>query len=191
MEAPSRAWLGEKEVNMRILVTYAKKRGSTEEVAEAVAERLREAGLDAHLVPAAEVDDLEGYHGVVLGAALYMGRVHHDAHHLLKRFHRRLATLPVAVFAMGPLTLSEHDVVGSRKQLGAALSKVSDVEPFAVAIFGGVIHHAEHFPFNHMPETDARDWDAIRAWAEEVASVFYERNPVSAASTSSGSVSRL
>ena len=42
---------------MRILVTYASKHGSTEEVAEAVAERLREAGLLTHLVPAAEVED--------------------------------------------------------------------------------------------------------------------------------------
>jgi menaquinone-dependent protoporphyrinogen oxidase len=177
---------------MRILVTYATKHGSTEEVAEAVAERLREAGLHAHLVPAAEVEDLDGYDGVVLGTALYMGRVHHDARHMLKRFHRGLATMPVAVYAMGPQTLKESDVAGSRKQLGWALSKVPDIEPFAVAIFGGVLHQADqHFPFNHLPETDARDWDAIREWAREVATVFYERNPVSAASTSSGSVSRL
>ena len=177
---------------MRILVTYASKHGSTEEVAEAVAERLREAGLRTHLVPVAEVEDLDGYDGVVLGTALYMGRVHHDARHLLKRFHRALATVPVAVFAMGPRTLEEREVAGSRKQLGWALSKAPDIEPVAVAIFGGVLHQADqHFPFNRMPETDARDWDAIREWAADVAAVLYERNPVSAASTSSGSVSRL
>jgi menaquinone-dependent protoporphyrinogen oxidase len=177
---------------LRILVTYASKHGSTEEVAEVVAYRLREAGLATHLVPAAEVEEPDAYDGVVLGTALYMGRVHHDARHLLKRFHRALATMPVAVFAMGPQTLKEHDVAGSRKQLGATLAKVPDVEPFAVAIFGGVLHQADqHFPFNRLPETDARDWETIRAWADEIASVFYERNPVSAESTSSGSVSRL
>jgi menaquinone-dependent protoporphyrinogen oxidase len=181
-----------KEVTMRILVTYASKHGSTEEVAEVVAYRLREAGLSTHLVPAAEVEDLEGYDGVVIGTALYMGRVHHDARHLLKRFHRALASMPVAVYAMGPRTLEEREVAGSRKQLGWALSKVPDIEPVAVAIFGGVLHKADQpFPFNRMPETDARDWDAIREWAEEVASVLYERNPVSADSTRSGSVSRL
>jgi menaquinone-dependent protoporphyrinogen oxidase len=177
---------------MRILVTYATKHGSTEEVAETVAYRLRKAGLATHLVPAAEVEDLEAYDGVVLGTALYMGRIHHDARHLLKRFHRALATMPLAVFAMGPRALQEHDVAGSRKQLGASLAKVPDIEPFAVAIFGGVLHQAEQpFPFNRLPETDARDWEAIRSWAAEIAPVFYERNPVSAESTRSGSVSRL
>ena len=121
-----------------------------------------------------------------------MGRVHYDARHLRKGFHRALATLPVAVFAMGPRTLEEHDVAGSRKQLGASLAKVPDIDPFAVAISGGVLHKADQpFPFNGMPETDARDWEAIREWAKEIAPVFYERNPVSADSTRSGSVARL
>jgi menaquinone-dependent protoporphyrinogen oxidase len=177
---------------MRILVTYATRHGSTQEVAEVVAEQLREAGLGIHVLPAAEVEDLDGYDGVVLGTALYTGRVHHDARRLLKRFHCALATKPVAVFGMGPLTMEEHEVAGSRKQLGAALAKAPDVEPLAVAIFGGVLHPAEQrFPFNHMRESDARDWGAIRAWAKEVASLLYERNPVSADSTRSASVARL
>jgi menaquinone-dependent protoporphyrinogen oxidase len=177
---------------MTILVAYATKHGSTEEVAQAVAAHLREAGLDTRLLPAAEVADLDGCDGVVLGTALYMGRVHADARALLKRLRAELATLPVAVFAMGPLTLKEHDVAGSRKQLDAFLEKVPDVAPFAVAIFGGVIHRDEqHFPFNHMPESDARDWPSVRVWADEVAAGFYVRNPRSADSTRSGSVARL
>ena len=58
---------------------------------------------------------------------------------------------------------------GSAKQLERALAKVSDVKPIATAIFGGVVKPEElHFPFSKMPETDARDWDAIDAWAREV-----------------------
>jgi menaquinone-dependent protoporphyrinogen oxidase len=181
-----------KEATMTILVAYATRHGSTEEVAAAVAAHLRESGLEAKLVPAVDVETLDGYDGVVLGGALYMGRLHHDARRLLKRFHRGLATMPFAAFAMGPLTMKAQDVAGSRKQLGAALAKVPDVEPFAVAIFGGVIHQDEHhFPFNQMPESDARDWEAIRAWSAELAQVFAERKPVSAESTRSGSVARL
>jgi menaquinone-dependent protoporphyrinogen oxidase len=177
---------------MTILVAYASRHGSTGEVAEAVAAHLRESGLTAELRPVAEIETLEGYDGAVLGAALYAGRIHRDARRFLKRFHKALAAKPVAVFAMGPRTLGESDVAGSRKQLGSALAKVPDVEPFAVAIFGGVLHPDEQpFPFNHLPETDARDWEAIRVWAEEVAARFYERNPRSADSTRSGSVARL
>jgi len=171
---------------MNILVTYASKHGSTEEVARSVAGHLRTAGLDVTLLPAAAVDELDHYDGVVLGGAIYMGRLLREARRMLKRLH-----LPFAVFAMGPLTMEESQVAGSRKQLGAALAR-AHAEPFAIAIFGGVIHQDEqHFPFSHMPEGDARDWDAIRVWADEVAQAFLERNPVSADSTRSGSVARL
>jgi menaquinone-dependent protoporphyrinogen oxidase len=174
-----------------VLVAFATKRGSTEEVAQAVAATLRQAGLDVMLQPANAVGDLGDYDAVVLGGALYMGRLHRDARRLLRRFHKDLAEMPVAVFGMGPLTMTPHDVDGSRKQLDAALRKTPDVVPVAVTIFGGVVHQDEQtFPFNHMPETDARDWSVIHAWAEEVAASL-EPNPVSAASTRSGSVSRL
>jgi hypothetical protein len=45
-----------------------------------------------------------------------------------------------------------------------------------VAIFGGVVHPEDlRFPFSHMPETDARDPEAIRAWARDIASVLAAR----------------
>jgi len=98
---------------------------------------------------------------------LYMGRWHKDAQRFLKRYRRELAARRVGVFALGPRTLAEADVSESRKQLDAALADVPDVKPTAVAIFGGVVDPAQlHFPFKHMPACDARDWDAIRAWAD-------------------------
>ena len=45
-----------------------------------------------------------------------------------------------------------------------------EVEPVSVAIFGGAVDPARlRFPFRRMPATDARDWEAIGARAEEVA----------------------
>jgi flavodoxin len=42
----------------------------------------------------------------------------------------------------------------------------------AASFFGGVIDPAKlRFPFNRMPASDARDWEAIGAWADEVASL--------------------
>ena len=157
----------------RILVAYGSSHGSTSEVASALAASLGEEGLYVVLRPAAEVRDLERYDGVVLGGALYAGRLHKDIRRLLKRFRKELAQVPVAVFAMGPRTTEEADVEGSRKQLDQALAKVPEVRPVSVAIFGGVLRPGElHFPFNKMPESDARDWDAIEAWGKEVAASF-------------------
>jgi menaquinone-dependent protoporphyrinogen oxidase len=152
-----------------ILVAFASKYGSTREVADAVAGTLAEHGLRVEVRPAADVTSLERYAGVVLGAGLYMGRPHGDARRFLKRHRHALAELPVAVFGMGPGSLAEKDVAGSRAQLARALDHVPEVSPASVAIFGGVVRpETLHFPLNRMPASDARDWDAIEAWGLEV-----------------------
>jgi menaquinone-dependent protoporphyrinogen oxidase len=116
---------------------------------------------------AAEVEDVASYDGVVLGGSLYFGRWHAEAASFVKRFREELADRPLAVFALGPKTASAPDLAESRSQLDRALG---DVDPTTVAVFGGVIDPAKlRFPFNRMPASDARDWNAIAAWADEVA----------------------
>jgi menaquinone-dependent protoporphyrinogen oxidase len=57
---------------MNVLVAYASKRGSTEEIAHAVAETLHDGGLDVDCLRASDVGDLDRYDAVVLGSAVYM-----------------------------------------------------------------------------------------------------------------------
>jgi menaquinone-dependent protoporphyrinogen oxidase len=159
-----------------ILVAYGTKHGSTREVAEAVAATLEERDLTVETHPAAFVDDLSAYAGVVVGGAIYMGRLHPDAMHFLEQHRSRLADLPVAIFGMGPRTMEEQHADESRAQLMHALEKVPEVDPCAVAVFGGV-----RFPFNRLPSSDARDWSAIRAWAAEIAAAFGYGKPASEA----------
>ena len=155
---------------MSVLVAYGSKHGSTREVAEFVAETLRERGLEVELEAAGEVRELAGYEAVVLGAALYTGRIHRDVRHLLQEFRSELAAVPVTVFAMGPSTTEAADLRASRRQLEKTLAKVPEVKPFAVTIFGGVLNPNElRFPLNRMHAVDARDWDTIQTWAELVA----------------------
>jgi len=161
-----------------ILVAYATKHGSTREVADWVADALRAHGLEADVRPAAEVETLTPYDGVVLGGALYMGRLHGDARAFIRRLRDELMGVPFAAFALGPGTLEADDVARSRKQLDAALEKVPEIEPFAVAIFGGVVAPEKlRFPLNRMPASDRRDWSAIEAWATTVADGFRYGKP--------------
>jgi menaquinone-dependent protoporphyrinogen oxidase len=155
---------------MTLLVAYGSKHGSTQEVAEAVAERLRAGGQAVDLRRAADVDDLTPYGGVVLGGSLYVGRWHEDARRFLSRYREDLSALPLAVFALGPKTAEQKDLADARHQLDKALSKTPELEPSSVAVFGGVIDPSKlRFPLNRLPASDARDWDAIDAWVDEIA----------------------
>ena len=152
-----------------MLVAYGSKHGSTEKVAEAITEKLKHAGRDVELRRAANVEGLTRYDGVVLGGSLYFGRWHGDAVCFLSKHRRELSELPVTVFALGPQSAEPQDLAKSRAQLDKALQKVPEVEPRSIAVFGGVIDPAKlRFPLNRMPASDARDWNAIEAWTDEI-----------------------
>lgn len=158
-----------------ILVAYATRHGSAREVAEAVAATLRAQGLDAELKNAAVIDRLQGYDAVVLGTAIYTGRVHKDARRFLRRNRTRLGHIPFAVFGIGPRSLAESEVAESRAQLEKPLG---EFERISTTVFGGVVDPAKlAFPFNRMPASDARDWDAIETWANDVAALIAEHVP--------------
>jgi menaquinone-dependent protoporphyrinogen oxidase len=149
-----------------VLIVYASRKGSTEQVARRIGEVLRAHGLSTAIEPAEEVDELEGFRAVVVGGAIYVGRWHREARRFLHRHHGALTDLPFAVFALGPGKDTPEDFAESRRQLDHALAREHDLEAREVAVFGGVIDPQRmHFPFNHMPKTDLRDWPAIHAWA--------------------------
>ena len=159
-----------------VLVAYATRYDSTQEVAEAVAATLRERGLEVDIQPMRKVRTLEGYRAVVLGAALYIGRWHKDARRFLSRHREALTERPVAIFALGPLHTDEKEWQGSRAQLDQELAQFPWLTPVALELFGGKFDPAKlHFPWSflpalkNMPASDVRDWTAIRAWASKLA----------------------
>lgn len=150
----------------RVLVAYASKYGSVEEVARFVAGVLRDEGADCDVVAAREAPHLQGYDLVVLGGGLYMTRLHRDARRFLQRHREELAEVPLAVFAMGPLSADPVEKEKVRPQLEHGLRRYPELAPVATAIFGGVIAPEKMpFAFNRMPAGDYRDWDEIRRFA--------------------------
>jgi menaquinone-dependent protoporphyrinogen oxidase len=160
----------------KILVAYATKYGSTQEVAEVIAQVLHGEALDVDIRPAREVHSLDGVQAVILGAPLYMFHWHNDAHQFLARHRKMLETLPVAVFALGPWNNKENELQSARDQLGKELAKYPWLKPAEVKVFVGRFDPARlTFPYSwipamkNMPAQDDRDWDAIKAWAIEMA----------------------
>jgi menaquinone-dependent protoporphyrinogen oxidase len=164
-----------------VLVVYATRYGSTQEVAERVAATLRENGLQVDVQAARQVRTLEGYRAVVLGAPLYIGRWLKDAHRFLGRYQEGLAQRPVAIFALGPTRTEEMEAPDVRTQLDQELSKYPWLKPVVAELFGGKYDPATlrfpdsllavlpASPLHGAPASDARDWEAIRAWATNLA----------------------
>jgi menaquinone-dependent protoporphyrinogen oxidase len=149
-----------------VLVAFAAERDSTSEIAEAVAESLRDTGLEVDLMLANRVRSLADYRAVVLGGTMHLGSLHPDAQQLLRRCREDLTSVQLAVFGVGSRTTEPSDLDACRRQLEAALAKVPELRPFAVTIFGGVLDPAElRSASNPVAAVDARDWFAIRTWA--------------------------
>jgi len=150
----------------RVLIAYASKYGSVEEVARFIGGVLRDEGAECDVVAAGEAPQLYGYDLVVLGTGLYMNRLHRDARRFLRRHRDDLAHVPFVVFAMGPLSADPVEKENVRPQLEHALERYPELVPVATEIFGGVIVPEKMpFPFNRMPAGDHRDWDEIRRFA--------------------------
>jgi menaquinone-dependent protoporphyrinogen oxidase len=171
-----------------ILVTYATRYGSTQEVAEAVAQTLSESSIEVALLPASEVTTLAIFDAVVLGAPLYIGKWHKDAHRFLNRFRSDLQGKPLAIFSLGPTSTSEDEMIDCRGQLDRDLSQYDWLNPVAVEMFVGKydpdkLNFAHKLltippasPLHDRPATDHRDWDAIREWASALAVQLSDTN---------------
>ena len=157
-----------------ILVAYATKYGSTQEVAEAIATRLRGRGFTIDVHAARDVDSLDGYDAVVFGGALYFFRLRREGRRFLSRHRKALSRVPVAVFGMGPIEDTEEQYVGARKHLDKSLDKNESISPVAVTVFGGAFDPTGlRFPdanpaMKKLAPTDLRDWVAIEAWADSL-----------------------
>ena len=158
-------------MSISILVAYTTRYGSTEEVAQSVAETLRKAGFAAKVEPAARVQTLNGYDAVVLGTALYVGMLHGDAKSFLKKHRDALKDMPSAFFTLGPIYAGPEGWNAARRQAHKELEKFPWFTPATQEIFGGKYDPGKlGFPFRFipplrkMPPSDARDWAAIEEW---------------------------
>ena len=157
----------------RILVAYATKKGSTEEIAQAIAKELQAAGHTADTVEIAKGASPAGYDAVVIGGPMYMGKID-GMGKFVKRHSPELARVPVAGFVVC-LAAAAKDPEGmawAEKALHAALDPL---RPVAETVFAGRLDPEKLSWFQRWmvkkaksPVGDFRDWAAIAAWAREL-----------------------
>ncbi len=157
---------------MHILVTASSKHGATAELADALAEHLRQRGFEVTRSAPEDVTSLDGIDAVVVGSAVYMMQWIEEAHLFFERFDAQLANLPVWAFSVGMNGVPKH-VPQDPTRIGPVLTSMNAREH-------------KMFPGRYVPallslrertivrlagavEGDFRDWDEVAAWANSIA----------------------
>lgn len=164
-----------------ILITYATRFGSTEEVAEAIATTLNEQGLTVSLRPMAEVRSLAEYDAVVLGSAVNFAKWLPAAANFVREHQGGLARVPVALF-----TVHIQNIAGDAQSRRNRLAYLDEIRPYVQPVSAGFFagrfnRHAavELIPrwlALIVPTFDYRKWDKIRAWANSLPALLSEAN---------------
>lgn len=162
-----------------ILVAYATRYGSTKEVAESIGDTLRSQGLTVDVLPVDAVVKVADYRALVLGAPYYIGSMLKEARTFLNQHRATLEKMPVALFALGPVSASD-DMAEAREQLDRTLGKLDWLQPASAEMFVGsfdpavlrgldkLVTKPKASPLHDLPAVDDRDWDAITRWAEKL-----------------------
>lgn len=184
----------------KVLVVYASRHGATRGIAERIGDVLRTEGLEADVAPADHVAGVGTADAVVVGSAIYMGSWLKEAIEFIKRNEVTLAEVPLWLFSSGPIPGSSRnkgpigdplaDAFGPEEGPGSGgRKKIAEItaatHPKDHRVFLGAFDPSDPpkvtserlvrmLPAvkNALPAGDFRDWDAIEAWAREIAATL-------------------
>ncbi|GHO65426.1 hypothetical protein KSC_043180 [Ktedonobacter sp. SOSP1-52] len=124
---------------MTILIAYASKHGSTQEIAERIAEKLQQMGKKAETRSVDARENPENYEALVVGSAIYYGSWLKEATEWVRQNQAVLAARPVWLFSSGPLGTEVQDAEPQPKEI----AKFREIlGPRDQRIFFGVLDHS-------------------------------------------------
>lgn len=190
-----------------VLIVHASRHGSTAEIARRIGDVLANRGLTAFVAPAAAMTDPGSFDAAVVGGAVYAGSWVKEGTAYLERYADALAARPTWLFSSGPLRGSTKEPAtpptdeielalgpetgpgsGGRRKIEAFAARI---RPRSHRVFYGAFDPGS--PPASLPERvirilpgskgilppgDFRDWEAIEAWAAEIAAALEAPVPV-------------
>lgn len=164
----------------RVLIAYASKHGATAEIADRIGQVIKQAGLQADVLPVDKVKNLTQYTAAILGSATYIAMWRNEFVRFLMNNEKLLAGLPVWLFSSGPM--GEGDPVELSKGWRFPETNrpvIESIKPRDITIFQGSINPGKMGFFEKWviknvkaPTGDFRDWNAITKWAEDIAAAL-------------------
>lgn len=158
---------------MNILIAVASRHGSTDDIAEAIAHELRVEGHSVTIENADDVQTIDPYEAVIAGSAVYAGNWLPAARKFVKQFWMDLAQKPVWLFSSGPLGDEDPQPKGDPNQIAELMAATG---ASGHAIFVGKLDKSRLGMGERLmtrlvgaQEGDFRDWEAIRVWAQTIA----------------------
>lgn len=163
-----------------VLVAYASKHGATAEMAAAIGDALKRAGLVVDITPVEDAPPPWGYRAVVLGSAVYMGSWRKEGEEYINKYADALAQRPVWLFSSGPTGEGDTAELMKGWDFPDNLKPLAErIEPQGIAVFHGKLdpqelNFAEKLVLKMVkaPTGDFRHWDEITAWAEGIAAAL-------------------
>ena len=165
---------------MPLLVVYASRHGATAGIAARIATRLVDSGASVDLRLVDEVETLDAYDAVVLGAPVYDQSWPPEANAFVAGNREALAARPLWLFSVGafgdtkrligPLTHKEPKGIGEvRAELRACEYRVFQgvIQKHRWPFWSRVFFHVFGGRFG-----DHRDWPTIDAWADRIAAAL-------------------
>ena len=164
---------------MNVQVICGTRLGATRQIAERIAHRLAEAGIEARSMAPDDVRSEPAADAYVLGSGVYAGHWQHAIAGFVRDQAPRLRQRPVWLFSSGPVgdtavgsdPTEPKEAAEFRQLLGARGHRVFAGALDRDAVDGSDLNRLERIITRYgIPEGDWRDWGAIDRWADEIAS---------------------
>lgn len=165
-----------------VLVTYATVSGSTAEIAEEIARRLRQQGHAADAVDINEGPNPSGFDAVILGSPIHNGELLPAAVSYIENHGTELAKKPVWLFSVG-MGPALHGPLGGffKRLVPPAVATVRDrLQARDYHAFAGVFARPDEFGIRAVTRIlglrygDQRDWADVNAWADSTSRAIAE-----------------
>ncbi|MFX0107025.1 MAG: flavodoxin domain-containing protein [Candidatus Hodarchaeota archaeon] len=169
----------------RVLICYGTRYGSAGEIAERIAEIIRERGVQVDVANLKEkkIKDITDYDLVVIGSGIQMGRWTKEPLKFLKKNREVLSQKEVAVYvSCASAAQPDQCEQAQNLYLEKTMEEFPEISPIALGLFGGLLdpsrggrmtrriletlvktYTADGEPVDRV---DLRDWEKIEEWAQ-------------------------